>query len=119
MDKQEMLATLLTTLKNDQFYTRPEICDLIGYHQVNGRIQNLIRKEFIPDNLAVEKKVQRGKVRLLAFKMASDFEAKAQIMLSKMDTTRRNRKIEDFLKLMKPTTQGNAIRHNGVGNLYA
>ncbi len=119
MDKQVMLATLLTTLKNDQFYTRPEICDLIGYHQVNGRIQNLIRKEFIPDNLAVEKKVQRGKVRLIAFQMAKDFEAQAQTMLQKMNMTRRNRKIEHFLPMMKPTTEGHAIRHNSVGNFYA
>lgn len=119
MLEQEMLTTLLTTLKNDQFYTRPEICDLIGYYQINGRVQNLIRKEFIPKNLATESKVRRGAVKVLAFKMANNFEAQAEIMLSKMDRNKRNRKAQDFLKIIRPTTEGHAIRHNSVGNFYA
>jgi len=119
MQKEQMLATLLTTLKNDRFYTRPEICGLIGYYQINGRVQNLIRKEFIPQKLAVEQKVQRGKVRLIAFKMASNFEAQAEIMLEKMHTNRRNRKFRDFLPMMKATIAGREIRHNAVGNFYA
>ena len=119
MQKDQMLATLLTTLKNDQFYTRPEICDLIGYYQINGRVQNLIRKEFIANELAVEQKVQRGKVRLIAFKMASNFEAQAEIMLSKIDGSRRNRKLKNFLPMMKVTTAGREIKHNAVGNFYA